>query len=499
MTYGNGVFLAVLINPTRLYRSSDGITWSKIAGPYLGTDTNITDYKQRASLAYGAGQFVLASDSGRIFSSPDLVTWIRSTTGTTHNIIAVKYLNNRFYAVGDTATFLSSPDGVNWNALHTGIGDTTGSYQDIFYGNGHLAIDAYNHLTEPSAIQVLYVNTGGVWTMDSSRQYYNHGFAANHFYEFARDSTSISDDMRSWSAVTYDAPTAGTANGVFDDSDHIFLLSNNYIYVNGSPVQRAFVSSSDDGIHFNNPHQASVYGDAAAYFNRRYFIWGGVFSGPMAGSADGFHYVILGRDSALLATSDTNIVKFTTTPDGDHFFTSTDFTNWSPGDTQQRLTSLTHDDTRFIATGPHTYASTDGYTWTDNGATPHAFSGIAYAGGHYIAWNQNATNSGPDSLWHSADAVNWTQATTPIHPSGGPKDPPYTIDYGHVARVRFLRDTIFVVGSEGLILHSSDGLTYSLDYGGNDLGPHLSDVAYDADSAKYFSLASAATALPKHP
>ena len=487
ITYGNGIWLAVLMDPVRLYKSPDGIRWSKITAPPLGSDTGITDYEQRPSLAYGAGQFVLASDSGRIFSSPDLVTWTRSITGTTRNIIAVKYLNSTFYAVGDTATFLSSPDGVNWTAQHTGIGDTTGSYQDIFYGNGHLVIAAYNHEFDSLQKQVLYENTAGVWTGDSSRQYYGHGFAKDHFYEFATDSTSISEDLQHWSAISFD-PAAGMSSDVFDDTVHVYLLSNNYVSVNNSPTERAFVSSSDDGVHFGSPSQTSVYGGGGAYFNHRYFIWGGLSSSPMAGSADGLHYVIEGSDTAMLSTDGTGYVRLNTTPDGVHLYHSPDFTQWTPGDTLTGVASLTYDTTRFWAVGTRTNTSTDGLHWTGNTPSAHAFTGITYAGGRYIAWSRNATHTGPDSLWYSPDGVGWTQATTPIDPGSGPKDPPHIIDYGNIVRVRFLKDTIFAVSNAGLILHSSDGITYSLDYGGNTLGPYLTDVAYDADSGKYYFL-----------
>jgi len=74
--------IVIASSPRQLYKSVDGVSWSKVAGPNLGSDTNINDYKQHPSLAYGAGRFVLASDSGRIFSSPDLLTWTRSTVGT---------------------------------------------------------------------------------------------------------------------------------------------------------------------------------------------------------------------------------------------------------------------------------------------------------------------------------------------------------------------------------------------------------------------------------
>ena len=74
VTYGNGVFLACLNYPTRLYASRDGVHWSEVTGPPLGPDTIVSEYRQAATVAFGAGRFVLTSDSGRIFSSADLST-----------------------------------------------------------------------------------------------------------------------------------------------------------------------------------------------------------------------------------------------------------------------------------------------------------------------------------------------------------------------------------------------------------------------------------------
>jgi len=483
VTYGNGLFLACLTYPARLYKSVDGVNWSKIASPPLGTDTSLADYKQHPSLAYGAGRYVLVSDSGRIFSSPDLSTWTASTSGTTHNIISVKYLDSTFYAVGDSAVFLSSPDGLNWTAHHTGIGDTTGSYEDVFYGNGHLVITAFNHIADTNAVQVTYDSAGGIWRADSSRKYNQYGFARGRFYEFAEDSISVTTDMQHWTAISF-SPDAGGGKAVFEDSAHVYLLANNYVTVNASPAYLANVSSSDDGIHFGPIFHTGVYGGGAVYFNHRYFIFGNEAFGPLASSTDGLHYRIEGSVSSLLATNGNVDVKMGVTPEEAHTYTSSDFTQWTAGDTLTGVMGLTYDSTQYWALGSRVYTSSNGLRWVDKGATVHSFGGVAYGNGVYIAWSSNLYVS-PDSLWYSADGLNWTLSSTPIDYSG-PRGFPTPLDYGHVHRVRFLNGHIFVV-ADGAIMYSTDGgVSYGDDYGGNVLGPRLTDVIYDMDSAKYY-------------
>jgi hypothetical protein len=204
----------------------------------------------------------------------------------------------------------------------------------------------------------------------------------------------------------------------------------------------------------------------------------------MAGSADGLHYRILGSDTALLATDGNTYVKLSTTPQETHLYTSPDLSHWTPRDTVTGLFGLIYDSTRFWAVGAETYTSTDGISWTDKGPSQQPFAGIAYGGGRYIAWSRVALQS-MDSLWYSTDGSNWAHSSTPIH-IGRPTDLPYVINYGQVIRVRFFNGQIFVVTTSGLIMHSTDGVDYSIDYGGNGLGQFLTDVQYNADSAKYY-------------
>lgn len=485
VTYGNGVFLACLIHPTRLYKSADGMSWSKIKGPDLGADTNINNYRQNSSIAYGAGRFVLAADSGRIFSSSDLLTWTASASGTTHNINTVKYLNGSFYAVGDSAVFLSSPDGLNWMARQTGLGDITGSYQDVFFGNDHLVITAYNHIGSPNGTQVVYDSSGGSWTSDSSRQFFNrHGFARGRFYEFGPDSVSVSTDMQHWSAVSLPA-NAVSGSDVFEDSAHVYLVSANYDTVNASPVWRSKITSSDDGIHFGALYPTLVPGSGGgAYLNHRYFIFGVDAVGPLEGSADGLHYRVLGSTVSLLATNGSTYVKLSVTPEETHLYSSSDLTNWTPRDTVTGAVGLAYDGTKFWAVGSQTYTSTDGAGWTDAGPSAHYFNGIAYGDGRFIGWSRDV-NLGPDSLWYSTDGNNWIPSTTPTE-SNPPQAPPTPINYGSVKRVRFLNGYIFVI-CDGRILYSTDGASYDLAFRVDTL--YVADVAYVADSAKFYFFA----------
>ncbi|MBN9381011.1 MAG: T9SS type A sorting domain-containing protein [Chitinophagaceae bacterium] len=489
VTYGNGVFLACLIHPTRLYKSLDGMHWSKIASPDLGPDADLTNFRQLSSVAFGAGRFVLTSDSGRIFSSSDLQTWTPSNPGTTHNIITVKYLNNTFYAVGDSATFLSSTDGLTWTTRHTGIGDLTGSYQNIFLGNGHLVIEANNRIGAPTFTQVVYDSTGGVWTADSSRPYNYHGFARGRFYEMSTDSVSVSTDMQHWSAVSLPS-NAHSASDVFEDNAHVYLVSANYDTINASPVWHAKITSSDDGIHFSGLYPTSVAGSGGGgYFNQRYFVWAGFASSPMAGSADGTHYHTLGSDTSLLATNGSIYVKLSTTLEEARLYSSSDLTNWIPRDTVTGVQGLTYDGTKFWAVGAQTYTSTDGVSWVNDGPSAHPFTGIAYGNGTYIGWARGLQGAGSDTLWYSTDGINWTLSAIPTV-FVDPHAPPQPVDYGYVRKIRFLNGHIIVVAND-VIMHSMDGASYTLDFAGNTSSvQHYADIIYNTDSAKYYVFGS---------
>ncbi|HTJ10384.1 MAG TPA: T9SS type A sorting domain-containing protein [Dinghuibacter sp.] len=483
--YGKGLFVACMKHPARLYTSRDGLQWSETASPPLGPDSVLADFFQNVSIAFGAGRWVVTSDSGRIYTSADLSTWTRAASGTTRNIGAVRYLHGLFYAVGDSATFLSSPDGLTWTKRTTGIGNPTAHFNGVYYGNGHLVVTADVPAT-------LYDSSAGGWTADSSRLSFNFGFARGRFYLFSNDSSLVSTDLRHWSPIAV-SPTAGECYDVFGDDTRVYISS-----FRNDTVDAVRVSASEDGIRFG-PAYRTVLSEPAhgAYFNHRYFLFDGAGAGPMAVSTDGLHYAIAGSNAAYLATNGRNYVKLSVTADASYLYGSTDGASWTLAYTAPGAQGLIYDGTQFWAIGTKTYTSADGHTWTDRGASGHAFMGMSYGNGHYIAWASNGPFSETDSLFYGTDGLTWSPSAIPTY-SPGPRQLPAPVPFGTALRAHFLNGEFYVIGSNGILLYSTDGSSYGTTYvGGN--APFIADIAYDADSARFYLFGVISTDVDQTP
>ncbi len=82
MTFLNNLFLGYQGNT--LATSTDAITWTARTVAGLGGNSI---YK----IVYGAGLYVIISDSGLIFTSPDGITWTSRTSGTANNLRGLYY------------------------------------------------------------------------------------------------------------------------------------------------------------------------------------------------------------------------------------------------------------------------------------------------------------------------------------------------------------------------------------------------------------------------
>jgi hypothetical protein len=194
--YGAGLVVAVGTNGTAAY-SSDGIGWTSVSlGAGISTDT-VTDIifangkfvavtaqaagadnvststdginwttqvtpstEQLHSVAYGAGVYVAAGNSGTIYSSPDGATWTSRTSG--FGVTAVEkvvYVNGLFIACGDAGKLSTSPDGITWTFQTSTFGAE--EVLSAFYGNGLYVIvgNAGKLATSPD---------GTTWTAQTS-------------------------------------------------------------------------------------------------------------------------------------------------------------------------------------------------------------------------------------------------------------------------------------------------------------------------------------------
>lgn len=107
------------------------------------------------SIDFGAGLFVVVGDDGKIFSSPDGITWTQRTSGHTSQLQRVVYDNGVFVAAG-TNNVMTSVDGITWVNRSAGFGSTCNCIH--FVGN-----NTWLTAFQTSAI-LRSTNNGTSWT-----------------------------------------------------------------------------------------------------------------------------------------------------------------------------------------------------------------------------------------------------------------------------------------------------------------------------------------------
>lgn len=158
---GQGLYVAVGFNPTTIWRSADGSTWTACSfpagtarlnavtfggGAFVavgagGTTLKSTDGQNFTAhqatttwdfygVAYGNGWYVAAGSNGLLFRSQDGITWIEDSSGTTMPFQSVRFVKDRFFAAGGFGTMLISASGGAWSALETGVAS---DFWDVAY------------------------------------------------------------------------------------------------------------------------------------------------------------------------------------------------------------------------------------------------------------------------------------------------------------------------------------------------------------------------------
>ncbi|QIP13057.1 T9SS type A sorting domain-containing protein [Spirosoma aureum] len=126
VAYGNGTYIAIGIGSgfgTTVTRSTDGVSWT--VAPAFKSDG------VASGLTFGNGQFVALVQGGRIFTSPDGLTWTPRMSNTQSNLEGITYGNGLFVAVGYNATVVTSPNDAvvqpgNLPPVAPGIGNASG-------------------------------------------------------------------------------------------------------------------------------------------------------------------------------------------------------------------------------------------------------------------------------------------------------------------------------------------------------------------------------------
>ena len=112
--YHNGLYVYVG-NNGNIYTSTNLNTWIK-------RTSGVSD--KLVGITYGKGQFVVTGDNGTILTSPNGTNWTKQDSGTTSYLIRSRYANGMYIACGYNGTLLQSIDGVSWadiSSNHSGV------------------------------------------------------------------------------------------------------------------------------------------------------------------------------------------------------------------------------------------------------------------------------------------------------------------------------------------------------------------------------------------
>ena len=194
VTYGNGKYVAVASGNTNGAYSTDGINWTEMSMPTSRSWNGLT---------YGNGKFVaVAASSDKGAYSTDGVTWTEMSMPTSRDWASVTYGDGKFVAVVvDSLYGAYSTDGITWTEMSM---SASRIWRRVTYGNGKFVAVAY--ISDKGA----YSTDGINWTemsMPTSRSWNGLTYGDDKFVAvaFNSDKGAYSTDGITWTETTLPA------------------------------------------------------------------------------------------------------------------------------------------------------------------------------------------------------------------------------------------------------------------------------------------------------
>ena len=194
VTYGNGKYVAVASGNTKGAYSTNGINW---------TEMNMPASRSWNGLTYGNGKFVaVAASSDKGAYSTDGVTWTEMSMPTSRDWASVTYGDGKFVAVVvDSLYGAYSADGISWTEMSM---PASRIWRRVAYGNGKFVAVAY--ISDKGA----YSTDGITWTemsMPTSRSWIGVTYGDDKFVAVAynSDKGAYSMDGITWTETTLPA------------------------------------------------------------------------------------------------------------------------------------------------------------------------------------------------------------------------------------------------------------------------------------------------------
>lgn len=245
VAYGAGVFVA-LGTHANIAHSTDGKTWVESPFPYL----NVQD------LIYADGRFVaVRSHSGQsAITSVDGYNWTLSDTPFGSTMHRVAFGNGMFVGLrtgsGSSGRVFTSPDGLTWTNRATAYPDST-TFSFVTYGQGKFVIGRYNLMESVDGIT--WTDKGTITSgFDIVALAYGNG-------QWAGVSNSLGTRSLIVRATEIGPSWTGTSDNINSSISYADIkFSNGFFYgtVRSSTV-RSFLKSKD-GVNWDNKSTLGV-------------------------------------------------------------------------------------------------------------------------------------------------------------------------------------------------------------------------------------------------
>ena len=155
LAYGDGKWVSFSNLGYLTVSTDNGVTWSSPVAVSGATGPE--------QLAYGNGLFLLAVTLGRVYKSSDGTTWTRITPLTAGLYTGIAFGNGNFVLLGYTGNVLISSDAVTWTQTRAATtGPTAEAWQSIIFDQWRfLAVSGTNGGVVPA--ELMTSNTGNGW------------------------------------------------------------------------------------------------------------------------------------------------------------------------------------------------------------------------------------------------------------------------------------------------------------------------------------------------
>ncbi|MBI1194836.1 MAG: hypothetical protein GC138_03185 [Gammaproteobacteria bacterium] len=474
-----------------MHGSNDGLSW---------THVDSGSRKALFSIAYGkfgsgAEILVAVGQQGVILVSQDLgVTWARPDNANLPGIYpsfgAVGFFTDRFIAVGSSAAILQSFDGLTWSEVFDDLGQrlyapTTGAdLNEVTVGNVTGVGTRYVAIGEGGV--VLTSDDGGTrWTTRVPKTTADQELLA------------ITWDGVQFIAVGVGGRMATSTDGVaWIDQTALNNVNWNLVEVHWDPTSRKYFvagNSAASGSYTGGFIKISPSADSLQG------VWTTVTSGPTnpivngvtaLDSAHGNVFVAVGTGGLILLSSDGNAWTgpasvpagitasslnavaaagasvFAVSDTGQIYASADSAQNWTGpiAPTSNALNAVTTNGSgTYVAVGDAgtVEISTDGgVTWGAAASVP--MTGINLTG---VAWSPTLnlyvatgvsllSTTIKGALWSSSDGQTWTAVATPAAITAALPD-------NDLYAIAWINNRFVAVGKYGMILYSSDGVTWT--------------------------------------